>query len=160
MTDGHTVPVRIYLPATLEELDPTTPSLSPRRAHGVTPDLRDALPDEDDECLEFVAQLEAADDSLGRLAASAGAPRLRLVVSADVPAAAIGPVDDADAPPTAIEVLADVTADQIVCVLVDEPEAADDVALAVGGDAAAAERLEGADLLWYDVTELVAIPRP
>jgi hypothetical protein len=152
--------VRIYLPATLDELDPHAPALTARRAHGVTAALRAALPDEDDEALEFVAQLEAADLSLELLRRDPGAPRLRLVVSADVPDASVQAVEDDDAPPSAIDVLGEVGAAQIVCFLVDEPIAADDVALAAAGDDAARERLEEADLLWYDASELGSLPRP
>jgi hypothetical protein len=152
--------VRIYLPATLDELQPDSPALTVRRAHAVTPALRAALPDEDDEALEFVAQLEAADDSLALLARATGAPRLRVVVSADVPDAALAPVADGDAPPSAVDVVSPVDARHVACFLVDEPAAARDVALAAGGDAAATARLEEADLLWYDVTERGAIPRP
>jgi len=154
------VSVRIYLPATLDELRPDAPSLTARRAHALTLALRQALPDEDDEALEFVAQLEAADDSIALLALAPAAPRLRLVVSADVPDGVLDVVVDDDAPPSAVVVRADVTREQIVCVLVDEPAASGDVALAVTGDRAALERLEGADLLWYDSTELATVPRP
>ncbi|MDM7853976.1 DUF6912 family protein [Cellulomonas alba] len=152
--------MRIYLPATLDELDPAAPLLTGRRAHAVTTALRAALPDEDEEGLEFVAQLEAADLSLELLARDPGAPRLRLVVSADVPETSVGAVEDDDAPPSAVDVLQEVVAAQIVCFLVDEPAASEDVALAAAGDAAALERLEEADLLWYDASELGAVPRP
>ena len=71
--------MRIYLPTTLDELDRLGGDPGPRRAHAVTAALRAALPDEDDEGWEFVAQLVAADESLALLADRPGAPRLRLV---------------------------------------------------------------------------------
>ena len=49
--------------------------------------------------------------------------------------------------------------DVVVCAHVDEPAASPDVERAVAGDAGAAERLDDVDLLWYDATELSAIPR-
>lgn len=145
--------MRIYLPATLDELDA---ALRPRRAHAVTAALRAELPDEDDEGLEYAAQLAAAADSLERIAAAPAAPRLRLVVSADVPDATVT-VADADGP-SAVDV-GPVPPDAIACVHVDEPEARADVERALAGDAESLERLEEADLLWYDVSELGAIPR-
>ncbi|WP_019136694.1 DUF6912 family protein [Cellulomonas massiliensis] len=145
--------MRIYLPATLDELDG---ALRPRRAHAVTSALRAELPDEDDEGLEFAAQLAAAAGSLELIAASPDAPRLRLVVSADVPDAAVTVAEGAE--PSAVDVGL-VAPDAIACVHVDEPQARPDVERAIAGDADAAERLEEADLLWYDVSELRAIPR-
>jgi len=151
--------VRLYLPATLDELDDHAAALSARRAHAVTAALRAALPDEDDEGLEFAAQLMAADDSLELLAGRPGAPRLRLVVSVDVPDSAVGPTDDPDAAPSAVRLLTTVARDDVVCVHVDEPEARDEVARAAAGDEAASDALDERDLLWYDATELGGIPR-
>lgn len=152
--------MRIYLPATLDEVDPAVVVLGPRTAHAVTPVLRAALPDEDEEGLEFSAHLAAADDSLALLAARPDAPPLRLVVTAEVPDAAVradGLPDDA--PPSAVALVTEVRLDAVACVHVDEPEVAADVRAALAGDAAAAERLEDADLLWYDVGEIAEIPR-
>ncbi|MBO9556370.1 hypothetical protein [Cellulomonas sp.] len=151
--------MRLYLPATLDELDDPAGELPARRAHAVTAALRAALPDEDDEGLEFAAQLMAADDSLALIADRPGAPRLRLVVSVDVVDTAVGAVDDADAAPSAVELLTAVSRDDIACAHVDEPEARDDVARAAAGDEAASDALDERDLLWYDATELGGIPR-
>ena len=60
--------MRIYLPASLDQLDPASGPLTARRAHAVTPALRAMFSDEDDEGLEYAAQLAAADDSLELLA--------------------------------------------------------------------------------------------
>jgi len=154
----HTVPVRVYLPATLDQLDHLGPVIPAGPAHAVTPALRSALPDEDDEGWEYSALLAAADDSLALLAAHADGPRLRVVVAADVPDEAVtvpaGPHEVA----SAVRVAA-VPRQAIVSVHVDEPEAAADVVAALGADPAAAERVDERELLWYDVTELDHIPR-
>jgi hypothetical protein len=47
----------------------------------------------------------------------------------------------------------------VVCAHVDEPAAAADVVEALTGDEDAVERLDERDLLWYDATELGAVPR-
>ncbi|WP_448629908.1 DUF6912 family protein [Cellulomonas soli] len=158
--------MRIYLPATLDELDSLT-LLAPRRAHAVTPALRAALPDEDEEGLEFAAQLAAADESLLRVAGAPSAPTLRLVVSADVPEALVDAVDEdtdeaqdeALSAPSAVALRGDLERRWVVCVHVDEPAASADVQAALEGDEEAVERLAERDLLWYDVSELAAIPR-
>lgn len=151
--------MRVYLPATLDELDHLAADGGPRRAHAVTATLRAALPDEDDEGWEFVAQLVAADESLALLADRPGVPRLRLVLAADVPDESVVPDADPDADVTAVTVLSGVPADAVVCAHVDEPSAAADVVAAVAGDDAAVQRLEDRDLLWYDVSEFGRIPR-
>ncbi|WP_456847249.1 DUF6912 family protein [Cellulomonas sp. P5_C6] len=151
--------MRIYLPASLDQLDPAAGPLSARRAHAVTPALRALFPDEDDEGLEFAAQLAAADDSLEHLATHRDAPQLRLVVSVDVADSDIEPVTDDEDVPSAIELVRSVEQSDVICVHVDEPGAASDVVLAAGGDEAAVDRLDERDLLWYDASELAGIPR-
>jgi hypothetical protein len=151
--------VRIYLPASLDQLDPAAGPFTARRAHAVTPALRALFPDEDDEGLEFAAQLAAADDSLELLATRPDVPQLRLVVSVDVPDAAIQPVTDDEDVPSAVELVSAVEQADVICAHVDEPGAAPDVVLAAGGDEAAVDRLDERDLLWYDASELGSIPR-
>ena len=157
--------MRIYLPATLLDLDldPTAATgpreLAARRAHAVTPALREMFPDDEDEGLEFAAQLAAADDSLELLGRTPGAPRLRLVLTADVPDSAVTAVLDPDAVPSAVDVDGPVPWDSIACGHVDEPAAAPDVLAALLGDDAAVDTLDERDLLWYDSSELDAIPR-
>src|SRR5690606_16146899 len=90
---GHTGPVRIYLPATFAELDAHPAPLAIGSAHGATAIVRAALPTEDEESWEFVAQLAAADESLARLTGE-DVP-LRLVIVADVPEAVVREVDGA-----------------------------------------------------------------
>jgi hypothetical protein len=163
--------VRIYLPSTLDELEATgspVPSDDPDRAagsfdarivHAVTPALRAVLPEEDEEGLEFAALLAAADDALLRVAERPGAPRLRLVLALDVPESELTAIDDGDLAPSATLLPVAVGRHDIVCAHVDEPSASAEVERAVAGDADAAERLADRDLLWYDATELAAIPR-
>jgi len=153
--------VRIYLPATVDELEPVDGHrlpLAPRVVHAVTPALRRALADEDEEACEFAAHLAAADDSLLRIAGRPDAPPQRLVVTAVVPDPSIedGGADDA---PSAVTLTVAVPWDRVVCVHVDEPEARGDVAAALRGDEDATARLSEADLLWYDVSEIDDLPR-
>ncbi|MHB1491868.1 hypothetical protein GALL_397970 [mine drainage metagenome] len=153
--------MRIYLPATVDELDPVhghRPPLAPRVVHAVTPALRDALHDEDEEGCEFAAHLAAADDSLLRIAGRPEAPHQRLVVTAVVPESFVEH-SDSDAAPSALRLISTVPWDRVVCVHVDEPEAMGDVAAALRGDEDAAGRLSEADLLWYDVSEVDDLPR-
>lgn len=151
--------MRIYLPASLDELDPASGPLTARRAHAVTPALREMFSDEDDEGLEYAAQLAAADDSLALLGERPDAPQLRCVVSVDVADAAVVMVLDADDVPSAVELTRAVPQADVICAHVDEPAAATDVALAAGGDEDAAGRLDERDLLWYDASELGDVPR-
>lgn len=179
--------MRIYVPATLDELDSATVTeeavrwtLAPRPAHAVTKELVAALPDEDEEGLEYAAALEAASDSLALVAARPGVPLQRVVVTVEVPDAAVGAAGaDDDVAPSAVEITSDVPDVAIVCVHVDEPEAAADVADvlaaadeendaeetgAVGVESesaldAALQRITDRDLLWYDWSELGDIPR-
>lgn len=144
----------MYLPTTLDEVRPGA-DLVVRRAHAVTAALRAALPDADDEGLEYVAQLAAADDALTVLADDPAAPRLRVVVAADV----AGARPASDGSPTAVVLPGPVAPTQVACLLVDEPEAAADVAAAAGGDQPARDRLDERDLLWYDVSEIGFVPR-
>lgn len=160
--------MRLYVPSTLAELDALTTAtitLSARRAHAATPALVAELAEEgidDLEEVEYVAQLAAADDSLVAIAAGPSVPWLRVVISVDVPDAsvrALPAADDDDLAPSAVEITEQVTGVKIVCVHVDEPAAAADIEAVMGGDDDAIERLADRDLLWYDATEIAAIPR-
>ncbi|HQY34061.1 hypothetical protein [Actinotalea sp.] len=156
--------MRIYLPSTVTELGATA-GLPPRLVHAVTPALRAALPDEDDEGLEYAAQLFAADDSLDHLEPARTGAR-RVVVAADVPEAVVDAVEDGEAyVPSLVRLTTTVGWDDVACAHVDEKAAEADVVAAVAGDEAAGERLADRDLLWYDVSELprlatTAGPRP
>ncbi|MDD9205096.1 hypothetical protein PU560_01285, partial [Georgenia sp. 10Sc9-8] len=78
------------------------------------------------------------------------------VAAADVAADAVE-VPDRPGPdqlPSAVRVTTTVPWPDVVSLHVDEADAAEDVAAASGGDAAALERAADRDLLWYDVVEL------
>jgi hypothetical protein len=191
--------MRIYVPATLDELDAVSHTtdaarwtVAPRRAHAVTKDLEAALSDEDAEGLEYVAALNAADDSLALIAARPDAPHQRVVITLEVPDAATSPAasgepesddedrdEDDDPVPSEIDVTTTVENVAIICVHVDEPEAATDIAdvlkaadeesdaeetanIAEESETAldeALQRVTDRDLLWYDWTEIKNIPR-
>ncbi|MEL7976959.1 hypothetical protein AAG589_13935 [Isoptericola sp. F-RaC21] len=176
--------MRIYVPATLDELEGATVAagarwdVPARRAHAVTPALARELPDEDDEGREYEAFLAAADDSLALVAARRDVVPLRVVVSLDVPDGEVTAADGADEP-SAVDV-AGLAGVAVVAVHVDEPEAAADVRAVLAaadeendaertGDVGAAseaaldaalQRVTDRDLLWYDPTEIPQIPRP
>lgn len=151
--------MRIYLPATLEELD-RPDGLGPRPVHAVTPALRAALPDEDDEGLEYAAQLLAADDSLDLIGEAGARRRRRLVVAADVADGLVQPVAPGqDMAPSLVRLTAAVPWSDVACAHVDEPAAEADVVAALAGDESAVERLVERDLLWYDASELDQLRR-
>ncbi|GAB4084125.1 hypothetical protein GCM10028784_07550 [Myceligenerans cantabricum] len=170
--------MRIYVPATLDELDDvdvghtsTVWSVTPRDVHGVTPALVAELADEGSEQLEYEAFLDAAAASTTLLAAREDAPPLRTVVTVEVPDDALAPAADGagapETPASALRLTRPVPDVPIVCVHADEPAAAADVAevrsIADGDDdealTAAVLRLDERDLLWYDWSEVNAIPR-
>jgi hypothetical protein len=68
-------------------------------------------------------------------------------------------VPDDDDVPSAVELTREVPQSDVICVHVDEPAAAADVARAAAGDEDAAERLDERDLLWYDASEVGDVPR-
>ncbi|PWD52150.1 hypothetical protein C8046_17365 [Serinibacter arcticus] len=147
--------MRLYVPAVLSDL--AAPELTPRPACAVTPALRSALPEEDEEGLELSAFLSAADLAVLRLADAADAlpavPR-RVVVALEVPdTTPLGAV------PGDLVELASVVGEipatgwsAVVSIHVDEPEAADAVRAALTDDAAF-EELGEVDLLWFHPSE-------
>lgn len=154
--------MRLYLPATVDELDRAVLPV-PRRAHAVTGTLRDLLPEEDEEGMEFAAMLMAADDALVLLAGRPGAPELRVVLTVDVPDSAVQPApqpaEGDEEPASLVTLVAEVAVVDLVCAHVDEPAARGQVHRALEGDDAALDDLAERDLLWYDVSELADIPR-
>ena len=141
--------MRIYLPATAAHLRASVlgSSHQPLTAHAATPALAQALPEEDEEGLEVSASLCAADASVVLLAEpeAAGLADRRIVIAADVDAENVR------------EVTGEISWEDVAALLVDEPEAQDDVRSARLGDEDAFERAAEADLLWYDVTEREAL---
>ena len=79
--------MRIYQPATIPALARARDqdSVEGDVAYAVTPAVREWYVDDDVEDLEFTALLDAARASLELLARDSQAPRLRLVVAADIP---------------------------------------------------------------------------
>src|SRR5438045_6547962 len=71
------------------EFGPTGTDGRPVEAHAVTPTLREWYAEGDDEELEYVAFTRAAQGALRLLRHDPGAPRRRVVLSVDVPAAAL-----------------------------------------------------------------------
>ena len=157
---GQTGRRRIYLPATAAHLRARVlgSSHQPLTAHAATPALAQALPEEDEEGLEVSASLCAADASVVLLPEAAGLADRRIVIAADVDAENVRELPvEGDVLPGTIEVTGEVSWEDVAALLVDEPEAQDDVRAARLGDEGAFERAAEADLLWYDVTEREAL---
>ncbi|MEV7329012.1 hypothetical protein [Micromonospora sp. NPDC093244] len=156
--------VRVYVPATVPMLARLREQgLSADQAHAVTPALREWYAEGDEEELEYVAFTRAAQEALHLLRADPGAPRRRVVVSADLPPAALGRGDGELG--SSMVTLADVVPVAAVAAIhVDGADAveeiaaaADVVAEAAAGDPDAQFTVDGAEdheLEWYDVTEL------
>lgn len=140
--------MRVYVPIELGQLEQClSGTWEPTSGYALTPALLDiAASDDDEELAEQVRDVAAADAVL-----ELGASR-RAVVVVDYPRADVEPV--AGEHPAAVTVAGRVRADAVVCVFLDEPEAADDGKAAAAGDQHALARLEERDLLWYDVSEI------
>lgn len=162
--------MRVYLPSTLPALAAALRAgeiRPPVRAFAVTPALREWYASGDEEELEYSAMTQAAGESLRLLAASPGAPRLRVVLAAELPAAAVGQTGGftSDLEHRAdVVVEASIAASQVVSAHVDEPAAEPDIRAAADALAAAdagdddaqftVDGAEGHELLWYGVSEL------
>jgi len=144
--------MRVFVPGAVAEIKHySSGHWEPERGYAVTERLMDiSAYDEPDELAEQ-ARDAAAEDSIVEL----GSP-LRLVVAIDVSRADCAPVPDAH--PAAVTLTGRVVPDAIACIFLDEPDAAEDARAAAAGDEEALERLEGRDLLWYDVSELDRLP--
>jgi Family of unknown function (DUF6912) len=159
--------MRVYLPATLSTLACLLRAgqigPAPVRGFAVTPALREWYASGDLEELEYVAMTHAGRASLRLLAADLAAPRRRVVLAADVPEGLVGH-DGGFEDPTAVEIGAPVTVDQVVSGHVDEVLAMTDIAEAVAALPAAdqgdddarfvVDGVEGHELLWYASQEL------
>jgi hypothetical protein len=163
--------VRVYLPATttvLRSLVDEGRLAGPLTGFAVTPDLRrfyassDAAADTEE--LEYAALLAAARASLRLLDLDPFAARRRVVVSVDVPDAAVTALDDPDADPGAVRVAADVPLGDVASAHIDDAAAEDDVRAAVavvleadlGSDEAqfTVDQAEGHELAWYATQEI------
>lgn len=158
--------IRVYLPATvpmLATLRSAGELGAPLVAHAVTPGLREWYAEGDEEELEYVAFTRAAQGALRLLRHDPGAPRRRVVVSADVPAGALTR-DDVELGSSTVRLTAPVTLATVAAVHLDGlvaaeavGAAADVVEEAIAGDPDAQFTVDGAEdhqLEWYDVSEL------
>jgi len=162
---------RVYLPATLPlvaglhakgELEVAT-------GHAVTPALREWYAEGDEEELEYVAFTRAAQDALHLLRNDPSAPRRRVVLSVDLPAAVVAPVDR-DLGSSGVRVNGGVPIGAVAAIHVDAVEAEADVAAAAtvvdeaaAGDPDAQFTVDGAEdheLEWYDASELDRLVEP
>ena len=159
--------VRVYVPATLPMLAALrkTGQLggSATVAHAVTPALREWYAEGDEEELEYVAFTRAAQGALQLLRHDASAPRRRVVVSADVPAAGLVR-EDSELGSSTVRLPQPVLLTEVASIHVDGTEAAEAVAAAadvveeaLAGDPDAQFTVDGAEdheLEWYAVSEL------
>ena len=136
--------------------DPLGPQVF--EAHAVTSALRLALPDCDDEELEYVAMTAAAQDSVQWLRGETPSRRLVFAVDAEV-------VPVVGGEPSAVEVDVAIPGD-VVAFHVDDADAASTVRAAwvavvtgEGDEAALLERCADHELLWFAASELDQVMR-
>lgn len=159
--------MRVYLPSTLPRLASLLVQAEigppPLRGYTVTPSLREWYRSGDLEELEYAAMMDAARASLRLLHADPHAPRRRVVLAAEI-------LDDQVAAPAGfdepalIEIATSVPLRDVVSGLIDDPDAAYDIAAAVAALPAAdrgdedarftVDGAEGHELLWYATQEL------
>jgi hypothetical protein len=165
---------RIYVPATLAMLAPlrdhgdlaAAGGEATLLAHMVTPMLREWYVEGDEEELEYVAFTRAAQTALRLLRADPVAARRRVVVSADVPQAAVSTVDR-DLGSSLVRLASPVAFATIAAIHVDGASAEADVSAAAdvveeaaAGDPDAQFTVDTAEdhsLEWFDVTEIFTI---
>jgi hypothetical protein len=159
--------VRIYLPATVPMLVAlrTSGQLGdgPLVAHAVTPALREWYAEGDEEELEYVAFIRAAQGALRLLRHDPAAPRRRVVVSADVPSTALVR-EEVELGSSTVRLPQPVSLKEVASIHVDGADAAEQVAAAadvveeaLAGDPDAQFTVDGAEdheLEWYAVSEL------
>jgi hypothetical protein len=157
--------IRVYLPATVSMLSALRAQgqITGTEAHAVTPALREWYAEGDEEELEYVAFTRAAQGALRLLRHDAGAPRRRVVVSADVPTSAVARADQ-ELGSSAVQLRGPVELGAVAAIHIDGEGASEDVAAAadvveeaLAGDPDAQFTVDGAEdhqLEWYDVSEL------
>ncbi|MBG0563110.1 DUF6912 family protein [Actinoplanes aureus] len=159
--------VRVYVPATLPMLAALRKSgqlgEGAMVAHAVTPALREWYAEGDEEELEYVAFTRAAQGALQLLRHDASAPRRRVVVSADVPAASLLR-EDTELGSSTVRLPQPVMLKDLASIHVDGTDAAESVAAAadvveeaLAGDPDAQFTVDSAEdheLEWYAVSEL------
>jgi hypothetical protein len=159
--------IRVYVPATMPMLGTLRASgeLTADSAHAVTPALREWYAEGDEEELEYVAFTRAAQEALRLLRQDPAAPRRRVVVSADLPPAAVQRGDgDGELGSSAVRLVGPVPVRAVAAIHLDSADATDDIAAAAAvieeaaaGDPDAQFTVDGAEdheLEWYDVSEL------
>jgi hypothetical protein len=157
--------MQVYLPATVPLLARWWAAQAADvtgTAYAVTPALREWYRDADADELDYAAQLAAGRASIELLAHDLGAPRRRVVVSADV--ADSGGVPRPQVHRAAVSLAGPVRVEQWVCALADDASgevavatAVADLARAAVGDEDARFALDEADaheLGWYAVQEI------
>jgi hypothetical protein len=137
----------------------------PLTAFAVTPELREWYVDNDTDELEYAAMLQAARGSLRLLDEDSEAPRRRVVLTADVPDAAVAVRPDLDR--AAVRVATAVPVRLVASVHVDGPDAEPAVAAAadamleadLGNEEAQflVDEAEGHELLWYASQEIAPL---
>ncbi|WP_329107598.1 hypothetical protein OG792_04485 [Micromonospora sp. NBC_01699] len=157
--------VRVYLPATVPMLALLRKQgeLPAGEAHAVTPTLREWYAEGDEEELEYVAFTRAAQDALRLLREDPAAPRRRVVVSADLPAATVQRTE-VELGSSTVRLDGPVPVAAVAAIHLDDDEAVEDVGLAVAvvsealaGDPDAQFTVDGVEdheLAWYDISEL------
>lgn len=146
--------MRLYVPATIPDLLAGVPLRGV--ASTVTPALRAALPDEDEEGLELSAFLTAADLSALQVAGVAAPPR-RVVLAVEVGAslAPIAPAGPELAELPSVLGVVDLAWSDVVAVHLDDDDARTaELVRKSSQDDAALEELGDVDLLWYHPSEL------
>lgn len=162
--------MRVYLPSTLPLLRAAVPTgevgPAPLAGCAVTPALREWYVEGDLEELEYAALTAAAAGSLRLLAADDTAPRLRVVLAAEVPDRVVEPVvaDPMSGDRAAVRVTAAVPLVKVAAVHVDDTAAATAVDAAVralpaadAGDDDARfllDEAEAHELQWYASSEI------
>ncbi|GAB7040225.1 hypothetical protein JCM9533A_40750 [Catenuloplanes niger JCM 9533] len=155
------VPATLPLLATLREKGELGAPGDP--VHAVTPHLREWYAEGDEEELEYVAFTRAAQSALVLLHRDPQAPRRRVVISADLPAATLTRGDD-QLGSSIMTLGRPLPLGAVAAVHVDSADAVPDVTAAVeavpgalDGDEDAQFTVDGAEdheLEWYDSTEL------
>ena len=163
--------MRVYLPATTTSLRTLVDEgvlPGPHTAFAVTPKLREFYElsdaEADEEELEYAALLAAARASLRLIDNDPTAARRRVVLAADVPDAAVQPIDDPDTDRGAARVDADSAMRAVASAHIDGAAAEDDVRAAVnvvieadlGSEDAqfVVDQAEGHELAWYASQEM------
>lgn len=148
--------VRVYLPATLDDLATLWAhgSLHPRAgAYAVSAALRSDDPEADLEEWEFQAFAQASEACLGLLGADG--PARRVVVSADIEAARVH--EEPAAAPAGVVVDGEVGVAAVAAVHVDGIDAAGRVKSVLDG--APADTLDDVALEWFAPSEVAALLR-